>query len=44
MALVRKGHRRLDIDKMCTEARERLEIERQDPTGELRRPILHAGN
>jgi hypothetical protein len=31
--LVRKGFRRIHIDEMYGRARDRLETERQDPTG-----------
>ncbi|KAH7082566.1 hypothetical protein BKA63DRAFT_404313, partial [Paraphoma chrysanthemicola] len=33
LALVRKAHRRLEIDRLVSEAKERLENERQSPTG-----------
>ena len=32
-ALVRNGHRRIDIDKLCASAQKRLEQERSYPTG-----------
>lgn len=33
MALIRKGHRRIDIDKLCAKAKGLLDTERQNPTG-----------
>jgi hypothetical protein len=34
-ALVRRGHRRGEIDDLVHKAKERLDRERRDPTGEL---------
>jgi len=33
LALVRTGHRRLEIDSLVASAKQRLKNERQDPTG-----------
>jgi hypothetical protein len=33
-ALVRKAHRRVEIDKLVAKAKQRLDLERDDPTGE----------
>jgi hypothetical protein len=37
-ALVRRAHRRGEIDDLVHKAKERLDRERRDPTGETERP------
>jgi hypothetical protein len=36
LALIRRAHRRFEIDDLVARAKQRLERERQDPTGTLR--------
>lgn len=35
LALIRRAHRRFEIDDLVARAKQRLERERQDPTGTL---------
>jgi hypothetical protein len=36
LALVRRAHRRFEIDDLVARAKQRLDKEREDPTGKLR--------
>jgi hypothetical protein len=40
-ALVRRAYRRVEIDALVSKAKERLERERQDPTGEAQNLSSH---
>jgi hypothetical protein len=43
-ALVRRAHRRGEIDDLVRKAKERLDKERQDPTGKADSPVSTKGD